>query len=30
MVVGYLKEYPLSGCLFAFANRGRDCIKVLY
>jgi transposase len=30
MVVGYLKEDPLSGHLFAFANRSRDRIKVLY
>jgi transposase len=30
MVAGYLKEDPLSGHLFAFANRGRDRVKVLY
>lgn len=30
MVAGYLKEDPLSGHIFAFANRNRDRIKVLY
>jgi len=30
LVWGYLKEDPLSGHLFAFANRNRDRIKVLY
>ena len=30
LVAGHLKEDPLSGHLFAFANRSRDRIKVLY
>lgn len=29
LVSGYLKEDPLSGHLFVFANRSRDRIKVL-
>ena len=30
LIVGYLKEDPFSGHLFAFANRNRNRIKVLY
>ena len=30
LVVGHLKEDPLSGHLFVFANRTRDRIKALY